>query len=745
MDNSRERSEKSKIVSPQQSKLNEQVAWWSVDHVSEDDPLLSCLINLTEHYELPFTTDALCAGLPLVKGQLTPTLFLRAAKRAGLSAKVVRRPLKKISSLVLPVVLLLKNNQACLLTGFDHQRKKWSRSSLVRAQLILPETHDGGTVVDINKLEQQYTGVVIFVKPEFRFDASVPLYLNRRSKHWFWSTVFRSWRIYRDVMVASLLINIFALATPFFVMNVYDRVVPNNAIETLWVIAAGVTVIYLFDVTLRMLRGYFIDLVNKKIDISISALILERVMSLPLAFKPPSVGAFAANLNSFETIRDFITSTSLTAFVDVPFIILFIMVIYWLGGPLAFIPLAGVFLILLYSFILQRPLRESIESTFQAISQKHAILIESLTGLETIKTLGAEGKIQRKWEKTIGYIASKSIKSRMLSTSAVNVSLLMQQLVLVGLVIAGVYRIAEGEMSMGGLIAVIMLSSRCMSPMAQVANLIVQYHQAKTSLNALESTMQMPVERYEDKSYVHRPAFRGDISFNKVSFTYPNAPLTTLQQVSFKINAGEHIALIGRIGSGKTTLAKLILGLYEPTEGSVELDGVESRQIDPANIRRNMGYVSQDITLFSGTLKENIIYGITYASDAAILEAAKLSGVSDFSDQHPHGLDMHVGERGEGLSGGQRQLVGLARAILRNPPILLLDEPTNNMDHTTEAQLITKLGDFIRNKTTIIVTHRTSLLQLVDRIMVIDNGHVIADGPKPEIMLALKEGRLAPW
>lgn len=709
---------------------------WRVvpDGSAFDDPLLHCLVALTRMAERPATADSLRAGLPLVEGRLTPELFIRAAARSGLSARVVNRPLKKISNLVLPAVLLLHEQQACVALEIDVDHGK--------ARLLLPETEAGEQTISLDMLERRYLGYTIFVRPEHRIDDRAPDAVNASSRHWFWGTLLQNWRIYRDVLVASFLINIFALALPFFILNVYDRVVPNNATETLWVLAIGVTTVAGFELLMRALRVYFIDNAGRKTDVELSASLFQKVLGIKLESRPLSVGAFANNLHEFETVRDFLTSTTITTVIDLPFAVLFLLVIWFLGGPIVLVPIACIPLILAYTLAIQWPLRRAVDNTFRASSQKNATLVESLTGLEAIRALGAEGQIQRTWEQAVGYIAKWGARARLLSTSVTNFSIFVQHVALIGVVVVGVYLIGDGRLSLGGLIACVILSRRGMSPMTQVANLATRYHQARAALVTLNKVMELPVERSEGKSFVSKPQLPGSIEFQNLSFTYPNQSIEALKDVSFQIKAGEHVAVVGRMGSGKTTLGKLILGLYEPTAGSVCVGGTDLRQLDPADLRRRIGYVAQDIMLFYGNVRENIVLGAADATDERVLQAAQTACVSEFVDRHPLGYDMPAGERGSGLSGGQRQSVAIARALLLDPPILLLDEPTNSMDSTTERRLIANMTSVLPGKTLVLITHKTSLLELIDRVIILDNGRVVADGPKGQVLEALNQGQV---
>lgn len=698
------------------------------------DPLLDCLVELTRIHGRPNTRAALVSGLPLEKGSLTPSLFARAASRAGLSAKVLRRPLDRIDDLLLPAVLLLENDEACVLMGWDESRQT--------ARLLFPESGQGSIALSREALAERYSGIAIFARPHFRFDIRTPQVGDVKLRHWFWGALADQWPVYRDVLGAALLINVMALAMPLFTMNVYDRVVPNRAIETLWVLALGVLLVICVDMALRSLRGYFIDLASARIDMDLSAKIMERVLGVRMEARPAAVGAFSSNLRSFESVRDFITSASVTAFIDLPFALLFVLVIGVIAWQLIIPVLFAIILVVVYAYVLQYKMHALSESTYRAAALRHATLIESLTALETIKTQGAEGVMQSKWEKAVAHVARINNQMRFLSAAATNGAMEIQQMVNVAVVIAGVYLIGDGKLSMGGLIACTMLTSRAVAPLGQMVGLLMQYHNAKVALASLEQVMKNPVERPVDASFVHRPELKGNIEFRDVVFNYPNCQVAALKGLTCRINAGDKVVFIGRIGSGKTTLQKLLLGLYQPTSGAVSIDGVDLRQLDPADLRRNIGYVAQDVTLFYGTLRENIAIGAPYADDTAIVAAAEAGGLTEFVNRHPDGFEMMIGERGDSLSGGQRQGVAIARAFLMDPPILMLDEPTSAMDFSSEQQFKERLRKMAAHKTVVIVTHRNSLLDLATRVVVVDDGRVVADGPRDQVMQALQSGRV---
>lgn len=700
------------------------------------DPLLGCLVEMTRLHGKPGTRAALTAGIPLEGGCLTPSLFARAAARAGLASKVVRRPVEDIDIALLPVILLLKGEESCILIGWEGVGDDLS------ARLLFPEAGQGEVRMRRAELLERYLGIAIFCRPRFTFDARAPEVRKVKLRHWFWGALSEQWPVYRDVVAAALLINLFALVMPLFSMNVYDRVVPNFAVDTLWMMALGVILVVSMDYVIRLLRGHFIDLAAGRVDVRLSAMIMERVLGMRMEGKPASVGSFASNLRAFESVRDFIASATVSALIDFPFALIFIFVILWISWPLVLIPLIGIIVGVVYAYIVQHRMHELSETTYRAAAMRNAALIESLTALETIKTQCAEGVVQKKWEGTTAFLSRVNAQTRLLSATAMNGAAAIQQTVNVALIVGGVYLIHEGLLSMGGLIAVTMLGGRAITPLGQAVGLLMQYQNARTALESLEKLMANPIERPEEESFIHRPELAGDIEFRDVTFSYPNQAEPALKNVSFRVKAGEHVVVIGRTGSGKTTLQKLILGLYPPAQGAVRIDGIDLRQLDPADLRRNVGFVGQEALLFYGTLRENISIGAPYADDSAIVAAAELAGLSQFVNRHPQGFDMLIGERGESLSGGQRQEVAIARAVLMDPPLLLLDEPTSSMDFSTEHQFKLRLKRYAAHKTMIIVTHRTSLIELADRIIVMDDGAIVADGPRDEVVEALQAGKV---
>lgn len=698
------------------------------------DPLLQSLVYVSRYFGLANSSDALLSGLPVSDGYLSPFLFPRAAERAGITAKEAIIEIDDISSLLCPCIVLQKNNEACVLLDINHEKGE--------VEIVIPHTDTSSVFINIDDLNDEYIGRVFLLKKQFRYDERSPEILKERNGHWFWSTLWESRNIYRDVFIASIFINIFAIASPIFSRIVYDKVVPNLAFNSLWVLSSGIFVIFIFDLVLKLLRSYFIDLSGKKSDLLISARIFQKVMGIRMEAKPPSVGAFARHMQEFESIRDFFTSASVSAMIDLPFAFFFLFIIWIVAGPIVIVPIIAVSILMIHAMIIQKPLRHTIEEGSRLSSQKNANLIESLAGLETIKLFGAESQFQYRWEEAVAHMANWSIKTRRLTDSIQNSAGFIQQFVSICMIVFGVYLISYGDLSMGGLIAATMLSARAVGPMVQLSLLSTRYNQARSAMEIIDQLMNMPSEQEEGKRYIHRPVVRGKIEFDRVSFSYPNSDVTVLRDLSFTILPGEKVAIIGRIGSGKTTLSKLLLGLYHPIEGSIRIDGTDISQIHSIDIRRNISCVPQDPVLFFGSIRDNITLGRPLTDDRDIVDAANRAGVTSFTQRDPAGLERQVGEGGYQLSGGQRQAVAIARALLGRPPILMMDEPTSAMDNRSEQYIKKQLVSLRRDETLILNTHKTGMLDVVERLIVIEQGSIVADGPKLAVLQALKEGKV---
>jgi ATP-binding cassette subfamily C protein LapB len=717
--------------------------------VAIDDPLVDCLRIMAGHYGRRTSKASLTAGLPIPKTGITPLLFSRAAERTGLHARMVDRSLDSLAIAPnLPCVLVLDKGQACILWGLHNPEKKgflgFGKKTDVYfdkdTQFIVqfPETEDDRQALTYDQLKPIYSGYAFFLRPIARVDDRAGPATINNARDWFWSALWDNRKIYAEVVLAAVMINLFAIASSLFTMNVYDRVVPNNAMETMWVLALGMATVYLFDFILKNMRAYFLDHAGRKADVKISARLFEQMMGMNMAARPASAGVLASNMREFEGLRDFFTSATMTAIIDMPFVFLFIGIIAIIGGPIAFIPLLLLPIVLLLGWMMQGELRKAIKASMMESALKNALLFETIAGLETIKVQAAEGNTQRKWEELTEKASRTSVKTRHVSSLAVNSASLFQQLAGILVVVVGVLMIADAKLSMGALIACVLLTGRAMQPMTQLAGLLTRYHQSREGLLQLDQLMKKPVERPEGKHFISMPDMKGQIEFRDVLFHYPGQSVPALNHINFMIEAGEHVGVIGAVGSGKTTIERLLINLYQPDSGSIQIDGTDVRQIDPGDLRRSVGAVQQSPHLFYGSVRENITMGHEMASDRAVLRAAELAGVMEFLRDSQAGLDTQVGERGEALSGGQRQSVAIARALLYDPPILILDEPTASMDPASENRLRKRLEQVIKGRTTILITHKGSMLTLVDKLILIDRGRIVAYGPKNDVIQRLQ-------
>ncbi|RLV60292.1 type I secretion system permease/ATPase [Parashewanella curva] len=716
--------------------MEEQKQQWSISASQRvyADPLLDCLVLLTEHFGNPCSAESLIAGMPIEGAALTPDLLPQTAARAGLSAKLTRRNLDTLSAVMFPCILLLRDQKACILRELDVENDL--------AVIQLAES-GGEHRLTIEELEAIYVGYLFLVKQQYRGDHRFDMHEHQTQSHWLWQTVRGAFPIYRDVLIASVLVNMFALISPLFVMNVYDKVVPNLAFDSLWVLAIGACIAYIFDLIMRQLRTYLTDIAGKKIDIIVSSQLFAKAMGLPLSKKAPSVGGMAKQLGEFDHIRDFLTSVTITTLVDIPFSIFFIVIIAIVAGDLALVPLVSSVVIIGFTLYIQPKLKQAIDEGNKFASLKHGHLIESLSALESVKANGAEGVLQKSWQQMIGHTATWQLKSKKLSNSVSNLANFMVQMTTVSVVILGVYRVADNAITMGGIIAAVMLSSRAIAPMSQLAGLMNRSNSTLSALKQLDQIMQQQDEFEERGNLVSKQRLKGNIELHKAGFQYSEEEKTVVRNLSVTINPGERVAIIGRNGSGKSTLAKLLLGLYQPTEGRLRYDGQDSAQIHPSDVRRNFGYLPQDVTLFHGTIRDNILFGTRQVSEHQLIRAIKLSGVSQFTNFDSEGLDKQVGEGGLALSRGQRQCVALARACLNDPSILLMDEPTASLDASSEKQFMQAMKQVSQDRSLILITHKMHLLSLVDRIIVMDQGHIVADGPKKIVLEQLNNGSIA--
>jgi ATP-binding cassette subfamily C protein LapB len=591
----------------------------------------------------------------------------------------------------------------------------------------------------VSALSDGYLGYAFFVRPVAATDARASAAGDVPQPHWFWSVVSRFWANYSHVAIAGLLVNVLGLAAPLFIMSVYDRVIPNGAMASLVALSIGMVIAIGFEFVLRMVRSRIIDVTGKKIDVVLAANIFEHVLAVKMAQRPTSVGVLANQLREFDSVREFFTSGSVVSAIDLLFAVLFVGVLFIVAGPLAFIPLAMLPIMIVVGLVLQFPLDRAMRRLQAESAARHGVLVESLSGIETVRATGAEARMQRAWERSVAATARSSEDVHFWSSLAMTSVGTAQQVTTLLMMVIGVFLILDGKLSVGALVAASMLAGRVLAPIAGIASVITRATQTFVAMRAINRIMSLERERSPSRTYVSRRIEEGRIAFENVSFRYPNQQDLALDKISFKVAPGERIGIIGRIGSGKTTVGRMMVGFYEPRDGRVLIDNVDARQYDPADLRTGIGFVLQDTDLFFGKLRDNIALGKPNATDDEILAAARLAGVEAFAASHPLGYEMPIAEGGRSLSGGQKQAIGLARVLIRRPKILFMDEPTAHFDVRSEAEFLERLKKLADGNMTIIVsTHRLSLLSMVDRLLLFDKGRLVADGPRDKVIALLQ-------
>lgn len=699
------------------------------------DPLIECFAILSGRLHQPVSTQQLKSALSTGSAKVSPAALVEAAEFAGYEVRVLRVALEKIGNLTMPCILILRGERACVLEkrleGGTHY------------EITLPEIPGAPKKVSAKELAGQYAGFAIFARPAaLKQRISGQDEFKYRKYGWFSTAIWQHRKIYRDVLIAAIVVNMFAVVSPLFVMNVYDRVVPNKAIETLWVLAVGALIAYLFDLFLRGLRAYFVDTAGREADKVMSGRIFRHLVAMRLDSGRVSAGALADELKQYESLRDFFTSATLVALVDFPFLLVFMLVIFLIGGWLVLVPLIMVPVAMAVCWLVQKPLNDLVKEGMKERAYKNSLLVETIAGLETVKTQNAEAELQSQWSQLVEVGGRNWVRTRALSNFALNFAAWVAQISAIIMVVLGVYLIAENRMTTGALVACTILLGRVMAPLATIANLLTRVNQSWESLQQIDRFMQREPERVPGKTYLSRPRIAGDFRFDNVSFRYPEQEVWAVQGLNLHIRPGERVGVIGGMGSGKSTLIRLMSGLYMPNEGSLLVDGADIRQIDPTELRSKIGFVEQSPFLFAGTIRDNIALGHRDVDDSMVLRAARIAGVTEFTSNTEAGLAQPVGERGVLLSGGQRQAVALARSFLFDPPIILMDEPTGAMDRAFEARFIDRMQSMVAGKTVVIITHRQAMLTLCDRLVVMDQGIVLADGPKNDVLAALKAGQV---
>jgi ATP-binding cassette subfamily C protein LapB len=556
---------------------------------------------------------------------------------------------------------------------------------------------------------------------------------------WFATSIRRYRSVFFEAVVATFVISMVGLVAALYSMQVYDRVIPTKGYSTLWVLTIGVAIAILIELVLKQVRAYMVDRACKVIDQELSAVFFGKALDIRMDARPSTVGTFASQIRHFESVRNFLTSSSLFIMADLPFAILFVGVIAIIAGPVALVPLVAVPLAVLAGMAFRGPIEKYTGDHMKESNEKNGLLIEAIDGIESVKAANAEWKMLERWRTMTVNIAGSELKMRLFSTLSSNLTQTIQQLSYAGMIAAGAYAINSGALTMGGLIACSIISGRALTPVAQLPSLMVQWQHAKIALKSLNGIMAMPSDRDSQERLVVPEACRGEVRMSKVAFAYAK-DVPGLEVPALLVQPGERIAILGSVGSGKSTLIKLLSGLYKPTAGHVFLDGVDMMHLAPEFVREHVGYLPQDVRLFNGTLRHNLTLGLPLPSDSQIFKAAALTGLDQVIQNHPKGLELEIAEGGRGLSGGQRQLVGLTRMLLATPKVLLLDEPTASMDAKLENRVMQHLFEQMpQDSAIVVVTHKPSVLNYVSRILVVDKGRVVLDGPRDEVLNRLRQ------
>ena len=701
-----------------------------------DDALLHSVVWLTRHHGRERSAESLLADLPLT-GPMGPDQAIRVMREAGFNAGLIQRRIGEIHSLLLPAVLLLKNGDACIAV------RRLDSAQPDRYEVVMPGKDYIGCEANESELQSEYTGFAFVATPVVQAQLGTPDdgLLRDPGSHWLWGTLRRFFPYYRSALLAAMMSNVLMLVSGLVMSVVYDKVIPHQAFVTLWALATGAMLALLFDLLARQLRSHLIDMAGRKADLIIGSLLFRQTLGVRMEHRPASAGAYAHHLGQVEVVREFFASATLSAISDLPFIVLYVAMIFITGGPLGWVMVLAIPIILGLAAVIQGRMRRTMTSNMAQQADLHGVLVEAVEGLEDLKAAGAQGRFLHRYENATAAAAESALRARWLSSWTNNISMAAQQLVTLVMLVWGVYLIKDGSISGGALIGAVMFAGRAVAPLGSVVSLANRYHGARAAMVSLDKLMSLPTEREPGKTYIAHHKVTGRIGLHDLSFAYPDhageaSPLV-LKNINLSFEPGERVAILGRIGSGKSTVLRLLAALYQPTEGMVQVDGIDLRQIDPADFRARVGFVSQEPRLFNGSLRENVLMGRGHVDPSQLALVARLTGLDRVVAAHPKGWDLSVGEMGGMLSGGQRQLVALARCLVTQPQILLMDEPTSSMDAQSEVMFLRQLKEAVGNRTLVMVTHRPAVLDLVSRVVVIDTGKVVLDGPKNLVLAAL--------
>lgn len=693
---------------------------------------LDAMVYVARHYGIGASEESTRVSLAWERGAPLDTLLDHMARQLGLALRLDAYSDVLLDPWRLPLVV-----------EFDDGEVGVVRTADGKGQLgvLLGGDHGLETAVPVEALRRRARRVAILRPQTAVPDARVDDYIKPYEANWFWSIALRDWRRYGDIVLASVFANVLALSSMVFSMQIYDRVVPAQSESTLWVLFGGVMLAVAFEFVLRMARTHISDVIGKRADLKVSDLVFGHALRVRNDARSKSTGSFIAQVREVEQVRELLTSTTIGAVADLPFFVLFLVVLWLVAGPLAWVALAAVPLLVIPGLLVQKPLARLANEGMRESALRNALLVEAVEGIEDIKLMRAEPRFQNQWNHANDVAASVSMRQRFLTGLLMTWTQEVQGIVYAVVLLAGCFLVMKGDMTTGALVGSSILASRMISPLAQLSGVFARWQQAKVARAGLDQLMQRPVDQPEHARRVHVPALHGHYALAGVEFRYgkdDKAPAFTVGQLHIK--AGEKVALLGRMGAGKSTLLQLLAGLHAPQRGHVSLDALDLGLIDPADLRRDMGLLTQNARLFHGSVRENVTLGMPLATDTQVLEALAMAGALPFVHSRAEGLDDLIHEGGLGLSGGQRQALLLARTLIRQPSIVLLDEPTAHFDEVTERQVIDAVGAWLAPRTLVVATHRMPVLQWVDRIVVIEGGRVVMDGSKEQILGKLSHG-----
>ena len=701
------------------------------DTTVQSDPLLVCMAIMTQLLDSSVAMSALKSGFALdAQGHIPHASVPEVADRHGFIAAWTKRRATSFPNYALPLIAPLVDGRVAILKSVTDGQ----------ATVLFAETGTLAHMMPVAELDSLLTDSVLVVKLKPKTSKHQIIPLKSEAFGWFWNTMWRFRRFYYEAMVATVVANILTLAIVFFSMNVFNRVIPSQAYVSLWTLTIGVAIAMALEFLMRLLKAKLVDEGGKRADLAVNSTLLREIMSVRLEHRPQSIGIFASAMRDFDALREFISSSLFITVADFPFIIMFIFLIWVIGGPLVWIPIVIVPALIILSLLVQPKLMRAMRKNMKQSGEKQSVLVETLMNMEMLKAHSAEGYLQKRWEKSNAASVQSFMDIRTTTSWVTGLTTTMQQATSVAIIVMGVYLIHDNTLSLGALIACNILAGRALMPIGQVVMLATRYQQAKTALEMLDSLVQRPRDRDHDQRYIIPESFKGKLSAENIEFAYPATQnVTVIDKMSLNLNPADRLALLGHVGCGKSTLLRILAGLYRPLSGSVKVDDLDVLQIDPSALRSKIGYVGQDAQLFMGSLRENLVLSETWITDERIIEVLKQLGLYNMVANNPRGLDMLLSESGGGLSGGQRQLLTIARMTLRNPVYVFMDEPTANMDQDTEARVIQVLSEWLKGRTLVISTHRPQLLVWVNRIAVIQAGKIIAQGPRDEMLQKLSQ------